>query len=61
MKPEQQAKVDKYVGWAPDALETRIKWRTANMQADQQEIAAMRKAQRIQRKKRDGNGKSADI
>ena len=51
MKPDMQAKVDKYAQWEPDALELRIQWRVANMKADQQEIAAMRKAQRIQRKR----------
>ena len=52
MKNEMQSKVDQYVGWEPSALETRIKWRTANMQADQREIAAMMRAQRIQRKRK---------
>lgn len=51
MKTGMQEKIDKYVGWTADALETRIKWRLANMKADQQEIAAMQKARRIQRKR----------
>ena len=44
MKTGMQEKIDKYVGWTADALETRIKWRLANMKADQ-------KARRIQRKR----------
>lgn len=51
MKTGMQEKIDRYVGWGADALETRIKWRLANMKADQQEIAAMQKARRIQRKR----------
>lgn len=55
MKTGMQEKIDRYVGWGADALETRIKWRLANMKADQQEIAAMQKARRIQRKLEKGN------
>lgn len=56
MKQDMQSKVDQYAKWEPDALELRIQWRVANMKADQVEIAAMRKAQRIQRKGRDKHG-----
>lgn len=57
MKQDMQSKVDGYAKWEPDALELRIRWRVANMKADQVEIAAMRKAQRVQRKQGGNRGK----
>ena len=51
MKPDMQAKVDKYATWPEKELDDYLHWRIADMQADQSEIAAMRKAQRIQRKR----------
>lgn len=50
MKATMAAAVAKYQAWLPEALALRIKWRKANAQADQADIAAMEKAQRLQRK-----------
>lgn len=51
MKQSLAEKVAKYAEWEPESLEIRIRWRVANMEADRVEIQAMRKAQRVQRKR----------
>ena len=58
MKRQMADDVQRFAQWEPAALEQRIAWRTSVLKQTQHEIAAMRKAQRIQRKQQGvGDGK----
>ncbi len=50
MKARMSADVQRFAKWEPAALEQRIAWRMTALKQAQQELVAMRKAQRIQRK-----------
>lgn len=50
MKDRMTEDVARFALWAPDALQKRITWRESVVRQTQHELAAMRKAQRVQRK-----------
>lgn len=53
MKRRMIEDVARFSTWSPVALEQRIAWRESVMRQTQHEIAAMKRAQRVQRKARD--------
>ena len=50
MKQRMAEDVARFAQWAPSALQQRIAWRESVVRQTQHELAALRKAQRIQRK-----------
>lgn len=50
MKQRMEEDVARFAQWAPAALQQRIAWRESVVRQTQHELAAMRKAQRVQRK-----------
>ena len=57
MKQRMAEAVARFAKWEPKALEQRIAFISGEVRAAQHEMAAMRKAQRVQRKREADDGK----
>lgn len=56
MKTRMREDVERFAQWQPEALSQRIRWRESVVKQTQHEIAAMKKAQRVQRKAQAAGG-----